>query len=46
MAPDVTDVWARQYKRWLNLTPPERTYDVNLRIIEKSKFLSVKEAKK
>jgi hypothetical protein len=45
-APDITDVWARQYKRWLNLTPPERTYDVNLRIIEKSKFLSGKEDKK
>jgi hypothetical protein len=45
-APDVTDVWARQYKRWLNLAPPARTYDVNFRIIEKSKFLAGKQEEK
>lgn len=42
-APDVTDVWIRQDKRWLNLTPHNRTHDVNLRITEKSKFLARKQ---
>jgi hypothetical protein len=42
-APDITDVWARQDKRWINLTPRTRTYDINLRIIEKSKFLARKQ---
>jgi hypothetical protein len=44
-APDISDVWVRQDRRWLNLTPPGRTHDVNLRIIEKSKFLSRKQEK-
>ncbi|MCE8423519.1 MAG: hypothetical protein J5U16_06260, partial [Candidatus Methanoperedens sp.] len=42
-APDISDVWVRQDKRWLNLTPHNRTHDINLRIIEKSKFLARKQ---
>lgn len=42
-APDISDVWVRQDKRWLNLTPHNRMHDINLRIIEKSKFLARKQ---
>ncbi len=42
-ASDITDVWVRQDKQWINLTPHDRKYDVNLRIMEKSKSLAREE---